>query len=148
MYICLCVSMCDVDEWYMIDIDHGNCIYECILMYMELIHVLWLMDMLYGQGHKYVKYENGNCVHCIWLIKGLLTVYASHWYNGYGYGHGVSIAYGRCHLFFFNEPSGYVIARPMGHRPLGRTTVILSLGQWTSVGSCSKIINGNEHVAL
>ena len=28
------------------------------------------MDMLYGQGHKYAKYEMEIVLHCIWLIKG------------------------------------------------------------------------------
>ena len=31
---------------------------------------------------------------------------------------------------------------------VGCTTIILSLGQWTSVGSCSKLIIGNEHVTV
>ena len=36
MFMCIYVN---VDEWYMIDIDHGNYIYECILMYV--INLLW-----------------------------------------------------------------------------------------------------------
>ena len=31
--------------------------YVCYEIAMELIYVLWLMDMLYGQRHKYAKYE-------------------------------------------------------------------------------------------
>ena len=57
------------------DIDYGNCMYECILMCVINCYgidtcFMEHMDMLYGQGHEYAKYEMEIVLHCIWLIKG------------------------------------------------------------------------------
>ena len=84
--------------------------------------------MLYGQGHKYAKYEMEIVLHCIWLIKGCqLCILVTD--NGYGYGHGVCVAFGQCQLFYFQEPSGYLLCLAKEPPIVGCTTIILSLGQ-------------------